>query len=378
MVLELRHFDTPLLRFTAQTDTSEPELNIVWVTNTDKQLLPLDLTLSDKGLFKWLRQRTIPKNRAYVHNILSKSGLSMNRPISIIEVTKGLSLNDCYWVVEEGFSGTFAQYNLYENRFSRILALIAFTGYGRSIRSSLMSSPEFTTNGMLPKCWRRESGVIRLYKGGTSGASNTGNEPYSEYYAYQIAEVLGVDAIPYKLSKWKGQICSTCELFTDKNHAFIPIGRLVTSGGMRAVRAYYERMGPEFVCSLNDMLVFDAIICNVDRHYGNFGVIVDSQTNQILSPAPLFDHGNSLFNFAGQDDLQNERTLEIYASTLLPSVYDDFLGTAKKVLSAENKEGLRHLLTFRFRKHSRYNLPDHRLRLMEKEIQKRARILLEG
>lgn len=378
MVLELRHFDTPLLRFTAQTDTSEPELNIVWVTNTDKQLLPLDLTLSDKGLFKWLRQRTIPKNRAYVHNILSKSGLSMNRPISIIEVTKGLSLNDCYWVVEEGFSGTFAQYNLYENRFSRVLALIAFTGYGSSIRSSLMSSPEFTTNGMLPKCWRRESGVIKLYKGGTSGASNTGNEPYSEYYAYQIAEALGVDAIPYKLSKWKGQICSTCELFTDKNHAFIPIGRLVTSGGMRAVRAYYERMGPEFVRSLNDMLVFDAIICNVDRHYGNFGVIVDSQTNQILSPAPLFDHGNSLFNFAGQDDLQNERTLEIYASTLLPSVYDDFLGTAKKVLSAENKEGLRHLLTFRFRKHSRYNLPDHRLRLMEKEIQKRARILLEG
>ena len=378
MVIELRHFDTPLLRFTAQTDTSEPELNIVWVTNTDKQLLPLDLTLSDKGLFKWLRQRTIPKNRAYVHNILSKSGLSMNRPISIIEVTKGLSLNDCYWVVEEGFSGTFAQYNLYENRFSRVLALIAFTGYGSSIRSSLMSSPEFTTNGMLPKCWRRESGVIRLYKGGTSGASNTGNEPYSEYYAYQIAEALGVDAIPYKLSKWKGQICSTCELFTDKNHAFIPIGRLVTSGGMRAVRAYYERMGPEFVRSLNDMLVFDAIICNVDRHYGNFGVIVDSQTNQILSPAPLFDHGNSLFNFAGQDDLQNERTLEIYASTLLPSVYDDFLGTAKKVLSAENKEGLRHLLTFRFRKHSRYNLPDHRLRLMEKEIQKRARILLEG
>ena len=257
MVLELRHFDTPLLRFTAQTDTSEPELNIVWVTNTDKQLLPLDLTLSDKGLFKWLRQRTIPKNRAYVHNILSKSGLSMNRPISIIEVTKGLSLNDCYWVVEEGFSGTFAQYNLYENRFSRVLALIAFTGYGSSIRSSLMSSPEFTTNGMLPKCWRRESGVIKLYKGGTSGASNTGNEPYSEYYAYQIAEALGVDAIPYKLSKWKGQICSTCELFTDKNHAFIPIGRLVTSGGMRAVRAYYERMGPEFVHSLNDMLLSD-------------------------------------------------------------------------------------------------------------------------
>ena len=164
MVLELRHFDTPLLRFSAQTDTSDPETEILWVNEEYKNLLPLDLELSGKGLSRWLRHRTIPKNRAYVHSLLAKSGLSINRPMSIIQMTKGLSLNDCYWVVDEGFPGRFQQYNLYENRFSRVLALIAFTGFGSSIRSSLFSSPEFTTNGMLPKCWRRESGVIRLYK----------------------------------------------------------------------------------------------------------------------------------------------------------------------------------------------------------------------
>jgi len=123
------------------------------------------------GLAKWLKHRTIPRNRAYVHNFLSKCGLNLNRPINIIKVSKGLSLNDCYWVVEEGFDGKFCDYNLYDNRFSQILALIAFTGYGSSIRSSLASCPEFTTNGMLPKCWRRESGQIKLFKGGTSGAS---------------------------------------------------------------------------------------------------------------------------------------------------------------------------------------------------------------
>ena len=46
--------------------------------------------------------------------------------------------------------------------------------------------------------------------------------------------------------------------------------------------------------ALEDMLVFDAIICNTDRHYGNFGVLVDNKTNAIAAPAPLFDHGNSL------------------------------------------------------------------------------------
>ena len=43
---------------------------------------------------------------------------------------------------------------------------------------------------------------------------------------------------------------------------------------MGAVRAYYEKMGDKFVNALNEMLVFDAVICNVDRHFGNFGVMV--------------------------------------------------------------------------------------------------------
>lgn len=377
MVFELRHFDTALLRFDAQMDTAELEPKILWVTEDQRALLPLDLEVSGSGVAKWLKRRTIPKNRAYVHNLLSKSGLSLNRLMNIIRVTKGLSLNDCYWIVEDGFEGSFERYNLYENRFSNVLALIAFTGYGSSVRSSLDSSPEFTTNGMLPKCWRRESGVIRLYKGGTSGFSNTGNEPYSEFYAAQIAELLGVDAIRYNLSRWKGQLCSTCELFTGKDRSFLPVGRIMTKGGMPAIREFYEKLGPKYVEALNDMLVLDALICNTDRHYGNFGFLIDSHTNQIASPAPLFDHGNSLFNFAGKDDLESEAALAAYADTLEPCVYDDFLGTAKSVLTQKHREGLRHLLIFRFRKHSRYNLPDKRLRRIEKEVQKRARALLE-
>ena len=40
------------------------------------------------------------------------------------------------------------------------------------------------------------------------------------------------------------------------------------------------------------MMVFDALICNVDRHLNNFGVLVDNRTNKIKCMAPLFDHGN--------------------------------------------------------------------------------------
>lgn len=105
---------------------------------------------------------------------------------------------------------------------------------------------------------------------------------------------MGIHAIPYGLSKWRGTLCSTCELFTDKKRAFLPVGRLVTHGGFKAVTEYYQQLGPEYTSALGDMIVLDALICNVDRHYGNFGFLIDNNSNQIVAPAPLFDHGVSV------------------------------------------------------------------------------------
>ena len=376
MIYELRHFNTPILKFSADEESSEPNVKIKWVTK-NTSLLPLDLELNEDGLFKWLKHRTIPSNRAYVRTLLSKCGLNLNRPLNIIKVSKGLSLNDCYWIVEEGFEGQFEDFNLYDNHLSRVLASIAFTGYGSSIRSSLASSPEFTTNGMLPKCWRRIKGKIYLYKGGTTGASNTGMEPYSEFYAHQVAQAMEIDSVPYNICKWKGELCSYCELFTSKDYSFVPVGKIVKTGGMTAVREFYEKLGKKYVKALDDMIVLDALICNTDRHYGNFGFLVNNKTNKIVAPAPLFDHGNSLYNFAGRDDLESYEAFSQYADTLLPCVYDDFISEAKKVLTKEHKEHLRKLLQFKFMKHSRYNLPDQRLKYLEKRIRERAQMLLQ-
>ena len=373
----LKQYDLPLLKFSATTDSNEPEIEILWKNSECEHLLPLDLECTPDGLSHWLRHRTIPRNRAFVHAFLAKCNWSSNRPMNIIAVSKGLSLNDSYWVVEDGDETPYEKINLYNNPFSNILANIAFTGYGSSFRTSLMSSPEFTTNGMLRKCWRRISGKVYLFKGGTEGASNTGFEPYSEFYAAQIAETMGIHATPYNLSKWKGVLCSTCELFTDIDTAYVPVGRIVSKGGMKAVQAYYEKLGLEYLDALRDMVLFDAVICNVDRHYGNFGFLVDSRKNEIIAPAPLFDHGNSLFNFAGADSWENDRALQEYVDTLVPCVYDDFIRTAKEMMTPTQKEKLRHLIGFKFKKHSRYNLPAKRLRMIERQVQKRVQELLE-
>lgn len=377
MVYTLMHFDTPLVVFSAERQV-EANIKILAVHEENKNLFPLDLAeLSESGIESWIRHRSIPKNRAYVDTLLSSLGLSTNRPFDLVRVSKGLSLNDCYWLKQEDSRDSFDSVNLYDNRFSRVLGQIAFTGYGSSNVSGLTSSPEFTTNGMLPKCWRRIDGKIYLYKGGTMGASNTGNEPYSEFYAYQIGKILGVNAVPYSLSKWKNTLCSTCELFTSKDVSFVPVGRIVRSGGMQAVRAYYKKMGAEFEKALNDMFIFDALIFNTDRHYGNFGFLIDSHTNEIIAPAPLFDHGNSLFHFSSVDALKSKKSFLKYAETQMPCVYDDYVAEAKRALTHEWRSAIRRLLDFKLPRHSRYNLSKERLNLIECAVSQRAAELLE-
>ena len=145
---------------------------------------------------------------------------------------------------------------------------------------------------------------------------------------------------------------------------------------MRAVRAYYESLGPEFVQALNEMIVFDAIVCNTDRHYGNFGILVDSRTNRPVAPAPLFDHGNSLFNLAGKENWENEARLQEYADTLLPCVYEDFIEAAKAVLDEPLQAKVRKLLTYEVPKRGRYNYTDEKLKLLSRIVRKRAQLVI--
>ena len=187
---------------------------------------------------------------------------------------------------------------------------------------------------------------------------------------------MGINAIHYGLSRWKGQLCSTCELFTSRDVSFMPVGRLVTHGGFGAVKAFYEELGPKYIQALRDMVVFDAVIYNTDRHFGNFGFLIDNATNKIVAPAPLFDHGNSLFNFAGAEFMSSSEKLQEYADTLLPRAYEDYVEMARSMMNDRNREQLRHLLTFRIKRHSHYNLPGKWLDQIECQVMKKAQNLL--
>ncbi len=371
----LKQYDTVLLSFEILEDPLEGQkCRIHEIDEAHANLLPVGLKKTDEGLMSWLRSRIIPKNREYVDALLAKSGLSHNDTKGILQVCRGLSLNDSYWVVEEGFNGKYADYNLYEHDFVKVLSLIAYTGYGSSSRAKgFSSSPEFTTTGMLRKGWRRLGGKVLLYKGGTSGAANTGNEPYSEFYAAQVAERMGIRHVPYGLSMWKGCMCSTCELFCDIDHSFVPIYRFMDKCTLRTVADYLRSLGRSYYDCFADMLVFDALICNEDRHFGNFGLMVDNKTNQPYAFAPLFDHGLSLFNYAMPDDM---KTLDEYAKTRSSAYGVPFDNIVREFISPRQKEQLRKMIGFRFEKHPRYNLSADRLKAIEKTMQNRVQAFL--
>ncbi|MDR1855681.1 MAG: XRE family transcriptional regulator [Desulfovibrio sp.] len=379
---ELRLFDDPLLTFEfVGSGTSGIGTKIVAMHSANRKLYPIELALSDKEfpdgeLMKWLDNRIIPKYRAFVGKILKTFGLKANDVKGIMDACMGLSLNDSYWVVPSGFAGRFSEYNLYENRFSKILALVAYTGVGVG-NVGVATSPELTSGGALPKAWRLIEGEgIFLYKGGTIGSANSGMEPYSEFYAAQIAERMDINHVHYDLESWKKILASKCKLFTDINTSFIPMWKLLDKDhwNIKSILSYCKGLGEEFENSVRDMFVFDAVVYNIDRHLGNFGVLRDNATGEIVAPAPVFDNGASLFHQAMKSDFRN---LDGYVSELFPAFKAvTFESMAEDVLTQRQVAKLRRLIGFEFRPHRRYNIPKWRLKAIERYVQKRVPVLI--
>jgi hypothetical protein len=374
MIFTLKQYDFELLTFELRQEGLDGfACSVLSVNEANRKLLPIGMSVDGEGVLAWLRSRIIPRNREYVDKILSVYGLSHNNLLGIIKLSLGLSLNDSYWCVPEGFSGRFSEFNLYENPFNKALALIAYTGFGSVRPSGFSSSPEFTTNGNLRKGWRKVNGQILLYKGGSSGAANTGNEPYSEYYAAQVASAMSINHVPYNLAKWKGVLCSTCPLFTDIDHSFVSAHRFFPKLKLTEIAAELKKMGDTFYQSFCDMIVFDALVCNTDRHLGNFGLMIDNKRNKPVAFAPLFDNGMALFPFAMKDDFDD---LNRYAATRL-SAYDvPFSELVSAFMTNRQRRLLRKLADFRFERHRYYNLPAWRLKKLEAFIHDRVHELI--
>ncbi len=106
---------------------------------------------------------------------------------------------------------------------------------------------------------------------------------------------------------------------------------------------------------------------------GNFGLLVDSHTNEVKEFAPVFDNGLSLFNFAMNDDLAD---LKKYSKSRLPALGGSYEEIVKNFITERQHAKLRKMIDFKFKLHPRYNLPKERIKAIEQFLQRRVQELL--
>jgi len=322
-----------------------------------------------KPLSNFIISRQAPKNRENIKELLKRSGC--DTILGYLSITHALTLIDTFWVKPENSILTWKDVSLYDNAFNEVVARTAFEGglHGDNLSTT---SPEYGTDGTFAKCWIREGDKIKLLKRSTTGFKNSGLESYSEFYAAQVAEALDINHVNYNLKNHNNIICSTCDIFTSEEFGYLPYAAVEkVKSTIPSVVKMYDKYGYKNFAL--DMFVFDSLIFNCDRHKGNFGFIIDNDKQEIIKPAPLFDHNLSLFCYALKDDFSNVE----YINQLGPRIGNEFVSDSKECLTSEMRRKLINLKGFKFKKHSKYNLPDWRLEILEKLINNQIDLILQ-
>lgn len=377
----LKNKDIDVLKFdyikkidkTAVGEYPSYEIKHIKILNDD--LLPKGYpkTVDSSRLKEWLTRRRIPRNRKNMEEVLTHAfkefQFDKTNFLNYVDISFGLSLNDSYWVVpEDGNEYKWKDYNLYQNKFSEILSLVAFGEKGLSQQEGIRTSPEYTTDGMLAKCWTVINNEICLLK---KSSEHYETEAYTEYYMAQIAEVMGFDHINYDIIKFHDNIVSSCKLFTNEKIGFVPMSYCLEKSdtfkeGGRLLEAVTKIMGKTAV---EDIMVLDSLIYNTDRHLGNYGMLINNDTGQYISAAPIFDNGNSILSL-----IKNKPVDEVFKQ-YTSRIGVDFDTLSNNFVQERHKKGLEKLKEFKFIRHPKFNLPEDLLEKAEIFISQRARFI---
>lgn len=389
----LRNKDIPLVKFSLYKKTAYgfgEQQNIYSVhiesVNEDKEyLLPYDLRhgLTNQSLLTWINHRKAPRNRQFVEKIMSAIEEAGN-PLKYVDISHALSLNDSLWITNDAFDIKWQDFNLYRHPFDDVLAYVAFTGYNKRV-SGVIASPELTSSGALKKCWVNRPDGIYLLKGDDFLRRPDGrSQATMEYYAAQIADAMHFKHIGYDLEEFhhrngEKEIICNCKLFTTEDVGFVNAYDFFRDKNVNiddenpSQIDIQEKMAHTYgLEAYQDMMVFDSLICNQDRHLGNFGYFIDNNTGKYLRPGLLFDNGFSLLLGAAQNDLDH---VDDYLQTV-QGKYLDFDTQARLFIARRHIPQIRSLLNFHFHKHPKYNVATDTLDKMSYMIQKRSKRIL--
>lgn len=252
-----------------------------------------------KELNDWWYGRAIPASRSGIRTALEK--MDINHPEQLMLRCYGLSLSDQYWMKPEHSDLSWSEINFFDNRFSDDVGNILFE---QPVNHQVidMMSPCNTSDGWLKKKWKILEGKRCLIKAGSNPFMQ---EPLNEVVATKLHQRLGFqNYVQYSLLWENGIPYSVCEDFIDTDTEFVSAVSINRSMKKRSQNSMYEhfmlacnKLGiPGMKEFINYMLVFDYLMANTDRHFGNFGAVRNVNTLEWIGPAPVFDSGTSLWH----------------------------------------------------------------------------------
>ena len=346
--------ETPLCDFIIE---GQGELEICKITREHQ---PLPFWCQD--IDSWTANRSSAKHRAHVEKILEMCGAKTKS--GFIALTHCLSLTDTLWVKSDRESVTWKDVNLYENNFDEVVSKLSFDGNGLFEIQMSTTSPELTTDGAYDKCWLNEKDGIHLIKTGSEGARNTGLEPYGEVLASQVFEKL-CKSVKYSLRKYDGHIVSDCKIFTSQEFGYRPISMFYKDKlTLPKLLEIYRDFGCED--DFRRMVVADCITLNCDRHFGNFGFMVNNDTFERTVLNPCFDFNMAFVPFAeeGFDFGRPELDFDQYLSRRGPVIGSDYVAPAKAILTPQIKKCVEEIRETQLKVPCDQKFTEHRLSQM--------------
>lgn len=325
----LMNKDTKLMKFSIDGEGVMEQCSVI------EQYTDLPIWLPD--IDTWISKRSAAKHRKHVQSILDMMG---GRTLSgFIGLTHCLSLNDTLWVKSALENINWDSVSLYSNDFDEVVSKLSFDGNGLCGMKFSTTSPELTTDGAFDKCWVKEDDIY-LIKAGSTGASNAGMEPYSEVLASQVYTCLCENSVQYKLTRYDGRVVSKCKLFTAEEYGYkaAAIFNLVTPNINKLLNEFSKFGGED---NFRRMIVADAVCINQDRHFGNFGFLVNNETFERVAMAPVFDYNRAMFPYA--DWYEGFPDMDKWVRERGPQIGTDYYETAEALMTPAIRSDLINL-----------------------------------
>lgn len=326
----------------------------------------------------WIDGRKASKHNSHLQALMKQMGCDNNE--GFIRVTHAATINDTFWIKSDREDVSWEQVSLYRNQFTESISRLAFEGVGLYDAGFTSTSPELACDGSFRKCFRKEDHMgecgsdIFLYKRGRE--LGAGLEPYCEAMASEIAKAVSPNnAISYELATLHGRLASRCNLFTNEQLGYASFAKVTDTQGLdlEKIFGYFEKAGSEQ--QFREMLVTDSLCFNQDRHTGNYGVLFDNDTLQIIQMAPIFDMNLSLLPYVEMDEFENigDRLFE-YA----PKLGEDFTRIGQMGMNDVIRERVKDMRDFSFSFRGDDRFPPERVKIIEGIVRRQAEAILSN